>query len=318
MEKILNYIERAKKFRTKKRLGQNFLVDKEIIDRIIKTANLTSDETVIEIGAGAGFVTEELAKRVKKVIAIELDEDAVRELKKLPYSNIEIFNQDILKTDFSQFVDMPKQKWFSDLEKPQKLEELIISESRITNSQIPCYKPVKVIANIPYYITSPILAHLIGEIDQIHWKNRELISEIILMVQYEVAKRIIATEKSPSKEYGLLSILVNYRCLTELICKVPAKSFYPAPKVDSALLKLTLRQEPLVNISNPKLFRKITQAAFGTRRKTIKNALLNKGFNEKTILYTFEKAGIDPKIRGERLSINNFNNLTEIFAQQLH
>ncbi len=273
----MRYIERAKKFRTKKRLGQNFLVDEAMIDKIIDTAGLSPDETVIEIGAGLGFVTEKLARSVKKVIAIELDDDAVFELDKLPFSNIEVVQQDILKTRFSELVDTP----------------------------------VKVIANIPYYITSPILAHLIGEIDQLQWKNRELISEIILMVQLEVARRVIADEKSPSKEYGLLSIMVNYWCETEFICKVPASSFFPAPKVDSAIIKLNIRQKPAIKLHNPGLFREITRAAFGMRRKTIKNALVNKGFEKDKVVFALENAGIDPKQRGETLSIEDFKKLSD-------
>lgn len=275
MEKNLRYIEKAKKFRAKKKLGQNFLVDEKYNEKIIETACLSPDETVIEIGAGLGFVTERLAQEAKKVIAIELDDDAVFELNKLPYSNINVVQQDILKTDFSQLVEAP----------------------------------VKLVANIPYYITSPILLHILGEIDQPHWKNRELAREIILMVQYEVAKRIIADEKSHSKEYGLLSILVNYWCRTEFICKVPAKSFYPAPKVDSAIVKLTAREEPAVKIENPALFRKVTQAAFGMRRKTLKNALVNNGFEAEKVVFAMEKAGIGLKQRGETLSIKEFSNL---------
>jgi len=274
----LNYLERAKRFRTKKRLGQNFLVDNAVIDRIIEAASISPDDTVIEIGAGAGFVTEKLAQKAKRVIAIELDEDAVAELKKLPFDNLEVVHRDILKTNFSDIVD----------------------------------SPVKVVANIPYYITSPILAHLLGEIDQPEWKNRELISEIVLMVQYEVAKRIVANENSPAKEYGLLSILVNYWCETEFICKVKAGSFYPAPKVDSALVRLVIRKEPTIKTDNPALFKKITKAAFGTRRKNIKNALTSGGFEQEKVSYALQKLGIDPNTRGEKLSMADYARLADI------
>ncbi|HSA05548.1 MAG TPA: 16S rRNA (adenine(1518)-N(6)/adenine(1519)-N(6))-dimethyltransferase RsmA [Candidatus Gastranaerophilales bacterium] len=273
----MNYLDKAKKFKTKKRLGQNFLIDEKIIDKIVETANLSPDEIIVEIGAGAGFVTEKLAKKTKNVIAIELDDDAVKELQKLPYTNINIIQQDILKTEFSEFVE----------------------------------KPVKIVANIPYYITSPIIARLLGEIEQPEWKNRELIKEIILMVQFEVAKRLVADEKSPSKEYGLISILVNYWCKTELICKVPAKSFYPSPKVDSALVKLTVRKNPLVEINNLVLFKKLTKAAFGMRRKTIKNAFVKSGFDENKIIHALKSLNIDPDIRGEKLSIVDFKNISD-------
>jgi 16S rRNA (adenine1518-N6/adenine1519-N6)-dimethyltransferase len=276
---ILNYLQRAKQFRTKKRLGQNFLVDEKIIDKILEELAVNSDDTVIEIGAGAGFVTEKLAEKAGKVIAIELDEDAVKVLSELPYENLEVINQDILKTDISALVG----------------------------------SPVKIAANIPYYITSPIIAHLLGEIDEEDNKNRQKIKEIVLMVQYEVGKRIVATEKSSSKEYGLLSILVNYWAETEFLCKVPANSFFPAPKVDSALLKLKIRQEPLVKVENKKLFRRVIQAAFGTRRKTLKNALVMAGFPQQEVFNALEKTGINPERRGETLSMQEFADLTDCF-----
>ena len=274
----MNYIQRAKQFKTKKRLGQNFLVDESIINKIIVEAALNADDTVIEIGAGAGFVTEKLAEISKKVIAVELAEDAIEVLQALPYENIEIIHKDILKTDISALVQ----------------------------------EPVKIIANIPYYITSPIIAHLLGEVDEPVNKNSQYIKEIILMVQYEVAKRIVANEKSPSKDYGLLSILANYRAETEFICKVPSKSFYPAPKVDSALIKLKIRQKPLVEVENLKLFRRIIKAAFGTRRKTLKNALLQGGFSGEVLLKAFEQSGINSNRRGETLSMQEYKVLTDI------
>ena len=279
----MNYIQRAKQFRTKKRLGQNFLVDEKIISKIIDKAALNTNDTVIEIGAGAGFVTEKLAEIAQKVIAIELDENAVEVLQGLPYENIKVIHQDILKTDISELVK----------------------------------SPVKIIANIPYYITSPIIAHLLGEIDDFDNKNRQSIKEIIIMVQYEVGKRIIANEKSPSKDYGLLSILVNYWAETEFICKVPSKSFYPAPKVDSALIKLKIRQKPLVEVENPKLFRRLIRAAFGTRRKTIKNALLMSSFSAEVVLKALETAKINPERRGETLSMQEYKILTEAIDELL-
>ncbi|MDD3014298.1 MAG: 16S rRNA (adenine(1518)-N(6)/adenine(1519)-N(6))-dimethyltransferase RsmA, partial [Candidatus Gastranaerophilales bacterium] len=278
----MSYLERARKFRAKKRLGQNFLIDGGIIQKIVENANLTNDETVIEIGAGLGFVTEELAKKTKKVIAIEIDFDAIKELTSLPYSNIEIVSQDILQTELSKLVD----------------------------------KPVKIVANIPYYITSPILVHLLGEIDQAEYKNRKYIKEIILMVQWEVAKRLIADEKSKDKEYGLLSILANFWSETELVCKVPAKSFFPSPKVDSAIIKLTVREKPVLELDNPKLFRRVIKACFGMRRKNIKNALAGAGFNSEVISKALEKASIDPVRRGETLSMEEFKTLSELIQKE--
>jgi len=273
----MNYLAKAKNFRTKKRFGQNFLIDENVINRIIREANLSKDDTVLEIGAGVGFVTEQLAHSAKKVIAIEIDTDAIAELTKLPYDNVEIVEQDILKTDISELFN----------------------------------KPLKVVANIPYYITSPILAHLLGEIDQPVCKNRQMVTEIILMVQYEVAKRIVATENSHSKDYGLLSILVNFWSEPEMIVKVPARSFYPAPKVDSALVKLKIRQEPLIELNNPKFFRRVVQAGFAQRRKNIKNSLINAGFYKDAVFKALQENNIDEGVRGETLSIKQFSNLAD-------
>lgn len=276
----MNYIERAKKFRAKKRLGQNFLVDADAIETIIEQANISNEETVVEIGPGLGFVTEQLAESSKRVIAIEVDYDAIDELMKLPYDNIEIIDKDVLKTDISE----------------------LVKESS---------EPVKIVANIPYYITSPILVHLLGEIDEAANKNRNVIKEIFLMVQLEVAQRIVATEKSPNKQYGTLSILCNYWCETELIKKVPAKSFLPKPKVDSAIIKLTVREKPSVEVNNPKLYRRVVQACFKTRRKTIKNALSFGGFNKEVIDKALADTGIDFMRRGETLSMQEFADLTD-------
>ncbi len=275
----LNYLQRAKKFRTKKRLGQNFLVDANIIEKIIEESSLSRDDVILEIGPGIGFVTEKIAQLAAKVLAVEVDDDAIEELEKLSYSNIKIINEDILKVDISELTD----------------------------------NPIKIIANIPYYITSPIIVHLLGEIDEIEHFNRKMVKEIMLMVQYEVAQRIVANEKSASKEYGLLSILVNYWAEPELIAKVPARSFYPAPKVDSALIKLKVRDKPAIKLNNPKLFRRIIRASFRMRRKTIKNALVNSGFDNSVVIEALSQASISPAIRGEKLSIQDF----EILARAI-
>jgi 16S rRNA (adenine1518-N6/adenine1519-N6)-dimethyltransferase len=276
----VDYIKRAKAFRTKKSLGQNFLIDENVIQKIIDTAKLSKDEKVLEIGAGVGFVTEKLAQNAYEVIAIEVDNDAINQLSKLPFDNIKIINTDILKTDISKLVE----------------------------------NPVKIVANIPYYITSPILVHLLGEIDDLNNKNRNSIKEIILMVQYEVAKRIVADEKSPNKEYGALSVLCNYWAKTEIIQKVPAKSFWPSPKVDSALLKLEIRQTPPVCVENPKLLRKVVKASFGTRRKNIKNSLLMGGFDKEIVDKVLKTLKIDPNRRGETLSMQELAEITNFIS----
>jgi 16S rRNA (adenine1518-N6/adenine1519-N6)-dimethyltransferase len=281
----MDYLQRAKNFRTKKRLGQNFLVDGGVIQAILDNANITKEDTVIEIGAGVGFVTEQLVKHAGHVIAIELDEDAIKELKKIPCDNLEIIHQDILKTDLS---------------------ELASRVGLLSHQQ-----KIKVVANIPYYITSPIIAHLLGEIDDLNNKNRSVISDIILMVQYEVAQRIVATEKSPSKQYGLLTILAQFWADCEIVKKVGRKSFYPSPKVDSALVKLSVRQEPRLKLSDYSHFRKTIKAAFSQRRKNIKNCLLAGGFLKENINQALEKLGITENTRGETISIEKFGELSE-------
>ncbi len=272
----MSYFERAKKFRAKKRLGQNFLIDENAIETILDASDIRKDDIVAEIGPGLGFVTEHLVKLAKKVWAIELDEDMVREISKIDTDNLEILHQDVLKTDFSQFGEN-----------------------------------IKVVANIPYYITSPILAHLLGEIDDLLNKNRNSISQVVLMVQYEVAKRLCANENSPSKEFGLLSVLAQFWSDVELIQKVPAKSFFPAPKVNSAIVKLTVRKEPLLKLQNYSFFRKVVKGCFATRRKNIKNSLVNAGFAKNAVEKTLKELNIDENLRGESLSIATIGEISE-------
>lgn len=273
----MDYYSRAKYFKTKKRLGQNFLINGEVIANIIDYAEISPEDTVIEIGPGVGFVTEQLIKHAKRVIAIELDEEAVKELEKLNAPNLEIIHQDILKTDLSEL----------------------------------CEGKVKVVANIPYYITSPIIAHLLGEIDDLDNKNRNKITDILLMVQEEVARRMVATEKSPSKQYGLLTLLSQFWADVEIKELVGRRSFFPAPKVNSALVKLVVREKPKLELSDYTHFRKTVRAAFSQRRKNIKNCLLSGGFSKENIQNAMQKLGFDENTRGEKLSIEDFGKLSE-------
>lgn len=270
-----NYFLRAKAFRTKKRLGQNFLVDENAIDTILNEVN--SDDTVLEIGAGAGFVTERLVESAKKVYAVEIDEDAIKVLNKINVDNLKIIHNDILKTQLKE-----------------------VEDTRF-----------KIIANIPYYITSPILVHLLGEIDDLSNENRNSISEIVLMVQYEVAQRLVADEKSPSKQYGLLSILAQFWADVEILQKVPSRSFYPAPKVDSALVKLKIRNKPSVELEDYTFFRRTIKACFATRRKNIKNSLQNAGFTKEAVANALTALNITENTRGEALSIKQLAELSE-------
>lgn len=269
----LNYSIRAKKFKAKKSLGQNFLISSEIIEFI--SNNACFDDEVLEIGPGLGFVTEQLVKKAKKVVALEIDKDAINILNKnlSGFENFCLINKDILKTDINEL--------------PFEAEK------------------IKVIANIPYYITSPILLHLLGEIDEQNHKNRSRISELILMVQKEVAQRIVANENSSNKEYGQLSLLSQMYCDVEIIKEVPKSCFSPAPKVDSAIVRFKVKDKPKVEIT--KLLRRTIKAIFCARRKNIKNSLLNAGFlNVEQALLS---ANIEKTQRGEKLSVEKIRDI---------
>lgn len=273
------YILRAKKFRAKKRLGQNFLIEPTILNFI--ASNVNKDDIVLEIGPGLGFVTEKLVDIAKKVVAVELDEDAIKILEKNlgGHENFELIHADILKT---------------------KLKDIFKNEYEN------CQK-IKVVANIPYYITSPIIVHLLGEIDDALNENRSMIDEIILMVQYEVAKRIIADENSANKEYGMLSILSQFWADCSIVKNVSKRCFLPCPKVDSAILKIKINDKPRCEIT-PYL-RKTIKAAFLSRRKNIKNSFLNAGF--KNVEEAIKEAGFDIQTRGEKLSVDDFCKLSK-------
>ena len=272
----MSYIFRAKEFRTKKKLGQNFLIDKDAIQKILDIAEIKKDETVLEIGGGIGFVTEQLVHFSNNVNVVELDDDAIEMLEKIDSEHLNIIHNDILKTDISQFTP----------------------------------SGIKVVANIPYYITSPIIAHLLGEIDDLENKNRKSISEIVMMVQWEVAQRLVA-KAGTGKDFGLLTILANFWADVELIQKVKARSFYPAPKVDSAIVKFTIRKEPLLKLSDYKFFRKFIQAAFSQRRKNIKNTLMNAGYAKDAVIGALEKMNIEHNMRAEALSLETLGQLSE-------
>ncbi|MBQ4646535.1 MAG: ribosomal RNA small subunit methyltransferase A [Candidatus Gastranaerophilales bacterium] len=270
----LNYILRAKKFKAKKSLGQNFLIDENIISFIANHAS--KEDEILEIGPGLGFVTEQLIENSKRVVALEIDKDAINILNKNlgKYENFHLIEQDILKTNID---DLPFTK-----------------------------EKIKVIANIPYYITSPILVHLLGEIDELAHKNRNRISQIILMVQLEVANRIVANENSQNKEYGQLSILSQMYSEAQIIKKVPKNCFSPAPKVDSALVSFEINDKPRVEIT--RLLKRTVKAIFMARRKNVKNSLLNAEFVG--VEQALEKAKIDKTTRGEKLSLVQIQELS--------
>ncbi|MGD9580253.1 MAG: 16S rRNA (adenine(1518)-N(6)/adenine(1519)-N(6))-dimethyltransferase RsmA [Vampirovibrionia bacterium] len=278
---MMNYKDIAKQFKTKKRLGQNFLIDKNVLATIVDTSNPQKDETIVEIGPGVGFVSRLIAEKCNKLIAIELDTDAVSYLNNLSIPNLEVINADVLNVQLKDIVDTP----------------------------------VKIVANIPYYITTPILVHLLGEIEDINYSNRELISEITLMVQKEVANRLVASSDSKNKEWGATSILAQYWSEIEYITTVSPNSFYPKPKVESAILKFKVRKQPLVNVKDPKILRKIVKASFNFRRKTLKNALCLSGVSQDIVNDVFENLNLPANVRGESLSIDQLAQLADEMSQ---
>ncbi len=257
-------------FRFTKSLGQNFLIDDGVLMDIVEGAEVNSEDFVIEIGPGVGTLTRELLKRAKRVCSIELDSDLIpilrEELK--DFDNFEIVHKDALKVDFG---------------------ELIGEE-----------KSVKVVANLPYYVTTPIIAKLLNE----GYKFKSL----TIMIQKEVGERMAS--KPNTKDYGALSILVQYYCDIKIIRKVSPGSFIPQPKVDSIVVKLDKLSQPRVEVKDEKLYFRICREAFNARRKTLWNAMKNLKLNSDTIEAAFNKAGIDSKRRGETLSLQEFADLT--------
>ncbi|WP_100405925.1 16S rRNA (adenine(1518)-N(6)/adenine(1519)-N(6))-dimethyltransferase RsmA [Bacillus solitudinis] len=265
-------------FHMKKSLGQNFLIDTNILRNIVESANITEQSGAIEIGPGIGALTEQLAKRVKKVIAFEIDQRLLPVLADTlsPYPNVEIIHSDVLKAELQQVI----------------------------NDKFDDGQDLMVVANLPYYVTTPILMKLLEE--------KLPIRGIVVMIQSEVADRIAA--KPGSKEYGSLSIAAQYYAVAEKVMTVPATVFVPQPKVDSAVLRLTIRKEPAVAVKDEEYFFKVFHASFANRRKTILNNLVhNLGPKERKseIEAALEEADIDSRRRGETLSIEEFAKLSD-------
>lgn len=261
-------------FRNSKSLGQNFLTDKNIIDRIIEGSGIGPEDLVIEIGPGIGVITREAAQAAKKVIAVEIDTDLLPVLQYTlgDLDNVEVVNQDILKTD---------------------LKELIADEDFSGK--------VRVIGNLPYYITTPIIMKLLEE---------DIGAETItVMMQKEVADRLIADPGS--KVYGAASVSVQYYSRVTRIADVSKDSFMPQPKVDSAVLRLDVREEPAVHPMNEKHFFGVVRTAFSQKRKTLLNSLGATGASKEVIRESLEEAGIDEKRRAETLSLEDFARVSD-------
>ncbi len=253
----------------KKSLGQNFLTDKNIQNKIIDSCQLTPQDTVLEIGSGRGELTCLIADKVEKLFSVEIDKSLYDGLKlrTKEFKNFKLINKDILKFSLRGY--------FRGLE-----------------------KKLKVVGNVPYYISTPIIEHLL--------KYKDKIDKVFITVQKEFARRITASPGS--KEYGSLSCFVQYYTEPKIIFYIKRNSFYPAPKVDSALLRLEIRRLPSVKPDNEKLFFKIIRAAFNKRRKTLRNSLEGV-LPLKKIEAFFKKYGINKDIRPEDLSLADFANL---------
>ncbi|MDD2217871.1 MAG: 16S rRNA (adenine(1518)-N(6)/adenine(1519)-N(6))-dimethyltransferase RsmA [Eubacteriales bacterium] len=284
----INEIRDKHKFRLSKSLGQNFLTDKNIIDKIIEAADISENDMVIEIGPGIGVLTAEAAQRAGHVVALEIDKNLIPILSETLalYNNVEIINADILKTDLNVIIERKK-------------------------AEDPTIRGVKIIGNLPYYITTPIIMKILEE--------NVKADIVIVMMQKEVAERIKATPGG--KIYGAISAAVQYYCEVIDVAKVSRHVFIPEPKVDSAVLRLDIREKKPVSLDDEDLFFACIKASFGQRRKTLLNSLTGIcGLNKEETRGLLEAVGIDPIRRAETLSIEEFaliaNQLTSILKSK--
>ena len=271
-------------FTFKKSFGQNFLTDTNILQKIVDTAEIDKNVNVIEIGPGIGALTEFLAESAAEVMAFEIDDRLVPILADTlrDFDNVTVVNQDILKVDLAQYI------------------------AEFKNPDL----PIKVVANLPYYITTPILMHLI--------ESGIPFSEFVVMMQKEVADRISAQPNT--KSYGSLSIAVQYYMTAKVAFIVPRTVFVPAPNVDSAILKMVRRDQPAVEVQDEKFFFKVSKASFVHRRKTLWNNLTSHfGKSEETkvkLTVALEKAELSPSVRGEALTLADFARLADALKEQ--
>ncbi len=265
-------------FNFQKKFGQNFLIDTRVLEEIIDAAEITRDDFVLEIGPGIGTMTQYLCEAAREVVAVEIDTNLIPILKDTlsAYDNVEVLNQDILKVD-------------------------IASLAKERNND----KPIKVVANLPYYITTPIIMGL--------FESHVPIDSITIMVQKEVADRM--QEGPGSKEYGALSLAVQYYAKPEIVVNVPPSCFMPQPKVGSAVIRLTRHEQSPVEVEDEKLMFQVIRASFNQRRKTLANGLNNFGsfgLSKEEIQSCIEELGVPVNIRGEALSLEQFAELANI------
>ena len=265
-----------------KKFGQNFLIDSHVLDKIVSAAGITKDDFVLEIGPGLGTMTQYLAASARKVFAVEIDkalipilEDTLKE-----FDNVQVINQDILKVDIKKLAEEHNDG-----------------------------KPIKVVANLPYYITTPIIMGL--------FESQVPIDSITVMVQKEVADRM---KVGPgTKDYGALSLAVQYYAEPYIVANVPPNCFMPRPKVGSAVIRLTRHEKPPVEVADEKLMFRLIRASFNQRRKTLANGLNNSpelSYSKEEIQQTIEKCGFKAGIRGEALTLEDFAKLANAFSEK--
>jgi len=280
--KRTNEIVKKYKFKFSKSLGQNFLIDQNILDNIVDGAQILKDDYVIEVGPGIGSLTQNIAERAESVVAIEIDRNLIPILKETlkEYPNVEVVNADVLKLDLHKLI-------------AEKCEG----------------KKVKVIANLPYYVTTPIIMKFLEE--------KVPVQSLTIMIQKEVADRMQA--KPGTKDYGSLSIAVQYYCDPKILFKVPPTVFIPQPKVESTVITLDVLQEPKVYVEREDLFFALIKDAFGKRRKTLLNALSSGGLElDKDLLKeVLSLSNIDENRRGETLTIEEYGLLANNLAKRL-
>lgn len=270
-------------FRFQKKFGQNFLIDSRVLDKIIRAADITPEDFVLEIGPGIGTMTQYLCEHARAVTAVEIDRNLIPILEETlgNYHNAEIICQDILKMDLVR-----------------------LAEEKNGGS------PIKVVANLPYYITTPIIMGL--------FESHMPVESVTVMVQKEVAERMQASPGT--KDYGALSLAVQYYSLPEIVANVPPNSFIPRPKVGSCVIRLAKRPTPPLPVEDEKLLFAIIRASFQQRRKTLANGLQNApdlSISKELAIRTLESLGLNPNIRGEALSLEQFITLSHAFSHSM-
>lgn len=268
-------------FTFQKKFGQNFLIDTRVLERIIAQAEITKDDMVLEIGPGIGTMTQYLCENAREVVAVEIDNSLIPILEDTlsEYNNVTVINDDILKVDINKLVEEHN-----------------------------AGKPIKVVANLPYYITTPIIMGL--------FEKKVNVDSITVMVQKEVADRM---KSGPgSKDYGALSLAVQYYSKPEIVANVPPNCFMPRPNVSSAVIRLKLYDEMAVKVENENLLFQLIRASFNQRRKTLVNGIKNSGelnYTKEQVVEALAKMGLNENIRGEALTLEQFGELSDILNE---